>query len=200
MHLCIVTNSTNSRSPRRAWCRIVAGAAALAGALTGCQTAPPKGLSPISGFAAEAYLGTWYEIARIDHSFERGLTHCQACYARRPDGAIRVLNRGFDPVHQAWRQAEGVARFRGDPHTGSLKVSFFGPFYAGYHVLAWQTNAPSYAVVCSNSRDYLWFLSRERHLPSATIDTLLLQAQAWGFATNRLLFVAQETAPGKPSD
>jgi apolipoprotein D and lipocalin family protein len=158
--------------------------------LAGCGTAPPEGVAPVKNFELHAYLGTWYEIARIDHSFERGLTHCQAEYATRPDGAVRVLNRGYDPARREWRQAEGVARFRGDLHTGSLRVSFFGPFYGGYHVLAWQTNAPAYAVVCS-SRDYLWFLARERQLPAETIDQLLQQANGWGFDTNRLLFVPQ---------
>ena len=113
----------------------------------------------------------------------------------RPDGAIRVLNCGFDPERKQWREAEGVARFRDDSHTGSLKVSFFGPFYAGYHVLAWETNAPSYAVVCSNSRDYLWVLARDRQLPAAKLELLLQQAQAWGFATNQLLFVPQNPVP-----
>ena len=168
----------------------------LAGFLTGCQTAPPQGLTPVSGFDAAAYLGRWYEIARIDHSFEEGLTHCQANYSARSNGTIRVLNCGYDPAQHAWREAEGVARFRGDAQTGSLKVSFFGPFYAGYHVLAWKTNAPSYAVVCSNSRDYLWLLARDRQLPAPVIEQVLQQAQAWGFATNRLLFVPQGDLPG----
>jgi len=174
------------------------GVAALAGFILlailwvgGCRTAPPAGLKPVAGFRADAYLGSWYEIARIDHYFERGLTQCQAEYSLRPDGAIRVQNRGFDPVHGQWREAEGVARFRGDRQVGSLKVSFFGPFYGGYHVLAWETNAPSYAVVCS-SRDYLWLLARERTLPPLAIRSFLQQAAAWGFSTNRLLFTPQE--------
>lgn len=185
------------RMRRTLWGAAAVGVVVLAFVFAGCQTAPPRGLTPVSGFAAERYLGTWYEIARIDHSFERGLTHCQADYSLRPDGAIRVLNSGFDPSRQGWRSAEGVARFRGDPHTGSLKVSFFGPFYAGYHVLAWETNAPSYAVVCSNNRNYLWLLARERSLPPAMVDALLQQAQGWGFATNRLLFVPQDAPPRK---
>ena len=174
--------------------RLVMSAMALVG-LVGCQTAPPAGLTPVSDFRPEAYLGTWYEMARIDHSFERGLTHCQAIYSQRSDGALRVLNRGFDPLRQEWREAEGVARFRSDAHTGSLKVSFFGPFYAGYHVLAWEPRAPSYAVVCSNTRDYLWILARERALPPATLRQIIQQVQTWGFATNRLLFVTQAPLP-----
>lgn len=171
--------------------RLAAGGLALAGLLAGCRTAPPEGLAPVAGFDAAAYLGRWYEIARIDHRFERGLTHCEANYSLRPDGGIRVLNRGYNPAAGAWREAEGVARLRGDPAEGSLAVSFFWPFSAGYHVLAWERQAPSYAVVCSGSRDYLWFLARERTLPPATLRALLQQAQTWGFETNRLLFVPQ---------
>jgi apolipoprotein D and lipocalin family protein len=179
------------------WCRGLAGLLLPLLALAGCRTAPPEGLLAVRAFEIQDYLGTWYEIARMDHWFERGLTHCQAEYALRPDRSVRVINRGYDPVAQAWREAEGVARFRDDPRVGSLRVSFFGPFYGGYHVLAWETNAPSYAVVCGDSRAYFWILARDRQLPASTLQPLLRQVEAWGFDTNQVLHVVQALPPAR---
>ncbi len=95
--------------------------------LAGCAQIP-DGLRAVEGFDADRYLGTWYEIARLDHRFERGLTNVTATYARRPDGSIDVLNRGFDPEQGRWDEARGRARFAGAPDVAMLEVSFFGPF------------------------------------------------------------------------
>ena len=98
--------------------------------LAGC-TRVPAGLRPVTGFDSQRYLGKWYEIARLDHSFERGLTNVTAEYAVRPDGSISVVNRGYSPRAGKWRQVRGVARFRGDKTVGSLSVCFFWPFWGG---------------------------------------------------------------------
>jgi len=101
----------------------------------GC-TGVPKGLVPVTGFEADRYLGKWYEVARLDHRFERGLTDVTATYAKQDDGAISVVNRGYSEEDGEWKEIFGTARFRGDPAVGSLKVTFFWPFYGGYHIIA----------------------------------------------------------------
>jgi apolipoprotein D and lipocalin family protein len=155
----------------------------------GC-TGVPEGLQPVGGFDSGRYLGRWYEIARLDHSFERGLTNVTADYRRLDDGRLAVVNRGYDPKQKAWREASGVARFQGPPDVASLEVSFFGPFYGGYHVLVLD---PDYrhALVAGPSRDYLWILAREPQLDQATLDGLISRARAWGFATESLILVDQ---------
>lgn len=160
-------------------------------ALAGC-TAVPTGLRPVTGFDADRYLGKWYEIARLDHSFERGLTDVSATYTRREDGGIRVLNRGWDPEKGTWKEAEGRAYFRGDPDTGSLKVSFFGPFYGGYHVIALDRDHYSYAMVCGQDRSYLWILARETTLPQPVVKQLTEQAREAGFDVDSLIWVSHD--------
>ena len=100
--------------------------------LTGCAVAPPEGVTPVTGFELNRYLGQWYEIARLDHSFERGLSDVSATYRLQDDGSVQVVNRGFDGKRNEWREAVGRALFTGDPTRASLKEPFFGPFYGGY--------------------------------------------------------------------
>lgn len=164
--------------------------AACALALSACSTLPPPGITPVTGFEPESYSGKWYEIARLDHVFERGLTDVSAVYTREPDGSLRVLNRGYDPAAARWKEAVGRALFNGEPSTASLKVSFFGPFYAGYHVLALDANY-QWALVAGNNRDYLWILSRDKTLTPQIKAALLAKAAALGFATDQLIWVAQ---------
>jgi apolipoprotein D and lipocalin family protein len=95
---------------------------------TGC-TGIPKGLKPVSGFDGGRYMGKWYEIARLDHSFERNLSNVNAMYTVKEKGEITVINQGYNEKSGEWKQIEGKARFVGDETVGSLKVSFFGPFY-----------------------------------------------------------------------
>ncbi|HSQ70040.1 MAG TPA: lipocalin family protein, partial [Steroidobacteraceae bacterium] len=92
----------------------------------------PEGIEPVSDFDIDRYLGTWFEIARLDHRFERGLTDITARYRLRDGGGVDVLNRGWDAAKGEWREAEGKARFVGSEDVASLEVSFFGPFYGGY--------------------------------------------------------------------
>lgn len=155
-------------------------------------TSLPDGLQPVTGFDLQRYLGTWHEIARLDHRFERGLTRVTAEYALRPDGRVSVLNRGFDEAKGTWKEARGVAKFRGDRGVASLKVSFFGPFYGGYHILDLDRDAYRWAVVCGPSRSYLWILAREKVLDRDLLDTLVAKAKGWGFETEKLIFVSQE--------
>lgn len=173
--------------------RLLAGLAVAAALLLGGCTGVPEGVQPVRGFDLERYLGTWYEIARLDHSFERGLTDVSAHYSRREDGGVRVLNRGWDPGKGAWKEAEGKAYFIGDPDVASLKVSFFGPFYGGYHVFALD---PDYrwAMLSGPSRDYFWILARTPQLPDPVLQPLLAQARQAGFATEALIFPSHRQA------
>lgn len=161
------------------------------GALFGCGTGVPEGLAPVSGFELERYLGRWYEIARLDHSFERGLANVTADYSMRDDGGVTVLNRGYNPSKRAWSEARGRAKFIGDPSVGSLKVSFFGPFYGGYHILALDTEGYRWAMVAGPNRSYLWILSREPSLDAAVVSDLVGMAREWGFETDKLIYVDQ---------
>jgi len=162
--------------------------AALLGAL-GC-TGIPEGLEPVRDFDSTRYLGTWYEIARLDHPFERGLEDVSASYTAKEDGGIHVVNRGYDPAAKEWREAVGRAYPQGDPTVGSLKVSFFGPFYGGYHVISLDEDYRD-AIVAGPDRSYLWFLSRERSLPGGRRDELLSVAREAGFDVGSLIWVDQ---------
>ena len=155
-----------------------------------CCTGTPAGLHPVAPFDAERYLGRWYEIARLDHSFERGLSQVTATYSRNQEGSIKVLNRGYDAKRQAWKEAEGKAWFVEGVDKGHLKVSFFGPFYGGYNVLVLDKEY-EHALVSGPNRDYLWILARTPTLPEATYQALVQQAKAMGFASEQLLRVEQ---------
>ncbi|UCV12475.1 lipocalin family protein [Dechloromonas denitrificans] len=158
--------------------------------LSACSTSVPSGLHPITPFELNRYLGQWYEIARLDHSFERGMSDVNATYQLLDDGSVKVINRGYNTQRQAWKEAIGRALFIGDPATASLKVSFFGPFYGGYHVIALD---PDYrwSLVAGPDRDYLWILARDKTLPVEVREQLLSQAKALGFATDKLIWVEQ---------
>ena len=157
--------------------------------LPGC-VGIPAGLDSVSGFAPDRYLGRWYEIARLDHRFERGLVNVTAEYEKRADGDIDVTNRGFDPKEGKWREAKGLAKFVGEPDRGRLKVSFFGPFYGGYTVVALDEQY-RWAMVVGPTTDYLWILSRTPQLDERTLDALVAKAKAAGFATDGLIYVDQ---------
>ena len=151
---------------------------------------PPEGIQPVTGFDLAGYLGTWHEIARMDHPFERGLEQVRAEYSLNEDGTVRVLNTGYDPAKKKWKTAEGRARRAGAADVASLEVSFFGPFYAGYHVFALDPG--KYALVTSGTRDYLWLLARAKKLPAERTRQLMALAAAAGFDTNALIWVKQE--------
>lgn len=153
-------------------------------------TGLPSGVQPVQQFDLDRYLGTWYEIARLDHSFERGLEQVSAHYGRREDGGVRVLNKGFDPLEQEWRQAEGKAYPQAAPDLGHLKVSFFGPFYGSYAVFELDPDY-QYAFVSGYSRDYLWLLARTPRVSPQVIDRFVQRARELGFATEQLIFVRQ---------
>jgi apolipoprotein D and lipocalin family protein len=161
---------------------------ALVLGLAGCSGVP-EGARPVQGFILEKYLGTWYEIARLDHSFERGLSKVTAEYSLRDDGGVRVINRGFKTTSGKWQEAEGKAYFVDDTSTGKLKVSFFGPFYGAYNVIALDKEAYQWSLVVGPNTDYLWILSRTPVLDQVIVDQLLSEAKSLGFKTEDLIFV-----------
>lgn len=157
--------------------------------LTGC-TGIPEGTQPVTGFELDRYLGQWYEIARLDHSFERGLGCVTANYSLRDDDGVRVINRGYNLEDQEWDEAEGRAYFIDDESVGRLKVSFFGPFYGGYNVLELDDDY-QWALVAGPNRDYLWILSRSPEMDSATESRLRQRAAELDFPVDELIDVTQ---------
>jgi apolipoprotein D and lipocalin family protein len=160
--------------------------------LVGC-TGVPKGLTPVTEFESDRYLGKWYEIARLDHRFERGLSDVTATYTRRPDGSIAVVNKGWDDQKERWRTATGTARFRGDESVGSLKVSFSWIASGGYHVIALDRENYEWAMVAGPTRDYLWILARQPRLDPQIQAALVEQAAEAGFKTEELIFVSHKS-------
>ena len=151
----------------------------------------PEGIEPITDFEAERYLGTWYEIARLDHPFERGLSRVSATYGTRDDGGLTVLNKGWDAEDGEWKTATGKAYFVEDADTGFLKVSFFGPFYGGYVVFDLDDDY-QHALVSGPNRDFFWLLARTPQLSPELQGTLIARAAAAGFATDELILVEHD--------
>ena len=196
---CLRPNMTNLRYPGLpAWLsvRFRALLAAAVLCLSACSTAPPDGVTAVTPFDIGRYEGKWYEIARLDHSFERGLSDVSATYSRQSDGSVEVLNRGYDSARKEWRQAVGRAFFTGEPDSASLKVSFFGPFYGGYHVVALDQRQYRWAMVIGPNRDYLWLLARDKQLPADVREQLLKQATALGIDIQKLIWVDQARSDG----
>ena len=156
--------------------------------ISGCVNIP-ENVSPVTGFDIGQYLGTWYEIARLDHSFERGLEKVTAEYSLRDDGRIKVVNKGLDPHKNRWKEVIGKAYFVGDSNFGSLKVSFWGPFYSSYNIIALDKKNYSYSMVCGPNKSYLWILAREPHIEESLKVELINKAKDLGFETDKLIHV-----------
>lgn len=165
-------------------------------AFTACQNMP-EGARVVKDFEKEKYLGTWYEIARLDHRFERNLTNVTAAYSLKDKGTIKVVNRGYNTADEEWEQAEGKAKFRESETVGKLKVSFFGPFYGGYNILALDESY-QYALVAGNDLDYLWILSRSTTLPQDIKEDYLDQASEIGYDTTQLIWVEHDRLHQQP--
>ncbi len=165
--------------------------------LTACMGVPDK-VKVVDSVDARQYLGTWYEIARLDHSFERDLDYVTANYSLRDDGGIKVTNRGFNSKTKTWQEVVGKAYFV-DPinadktNTGKLKVSFFGPFYGAYNIIVLDKPYYNYVMVCGPDKSYLWILSRTPQLTYPIKQHLIAQAQEMGFATEQLIHVKQSS-------
>ena len=145
--------------------------------------------TPDMEFDIDRYMGTWYEVARYDHSFERNMEQVTATYQRISDKRIRVVNRGYNTRTRKWSEAVGKAK-PGD-RAGQLRVSFFWIFYSDYNILELAEDY-SWALVGSSSPHYLWILSRTPSLPAKVLDKILATARSYGYDTEKLIFVAQD--------
>jgi apolipoprotein D and lipocalin family protein len=152
----------------------------------GCTGVPEK-VEPVTPFELERYLGQWYEIARLDHSFERGLTDVTATYSMREDGGVRVINRGVKEDGST-KEAEGKAYFTGDSSIAALKVSFFGPFYGGYNVAKLDDDY-SMSLVIGPTTGYAWILSRDPEPSQKICDDYVKKAEEIGVKTEEWIWV-----------
>ncbi|MDE1348197.1 lipocalin family protein [Vibrio aestuarianus] len=156
--------------------------------LSGCLGMPDS-VKPVANFELDNYLGKWYEIARLDHSFERGLTQVTAEYNLKSDGGVLVLNRGFSQADNEWQEAEGKASFVNSNSEGYLKVSFFGPFYGSYVVFELDEKDYQYAFISGPNTDYLWLLARTPSVEPEVIEKFIDMSQERGFDTSSIIFV-----------
>jgi apolipoprotein D and lipocalin family protein len=166
---------------------------AIAAGLSACSTIP-AGAVAVRPFDKGRYLGKWFEIARLDFKYERDLDNTTAEYSLNGNGTLKVDNKGFNTKTGKWDRAIGKAKFVGDENVAMLKVSFFGPFYAGYNVIAIDEQY-RYALVAGKSLKYLWILSRDTTLPAEVKERYLGIAKGIGYTTADLLWVQH----GKPA-
>lgn len=150
-----------------------------------------KGAKAVAPFDLERYLGKWYEIARLDMRFEKNLNNVTATYSLNDNGTVKVNNQGYNYENNEWKQAIGKAKFVGDMNKAMLKVSFFGPFYAPYNVIALDENY-NYAMVVGKNHKYLWILSREKTIPSNIKSDYLNQAKELDFPIEELIWVEHD--------
>jgi len=155
--------------------------------LFSCDTIP-EGAVAVKPFNKERYLGKWYEIARLDFKYERNLNNTTAEYSLNDDGTVKVFNKGYHTVKKEWNEATGKAKFVGDENIAMLKVSFFGPFYSGYNVIAIDDEY-RYAMVAGKNLKYLWILSRDTHIPEEIKEKYLKVAEEIGYHTSELVWV-----------
>ncbi|QIF06037.1 hypothetical protein G5S37_11285 [Roseimicrobium sp. ORNL1] len=168
----------------------------MLGLLPSCVSAPAKStVTAVRGFDLKRYEGRWYEIARLDHPFERNQTNVTATYSESPDGGMLILNRGYDTKSRKWKTSDGHAKRVGDAGTGSFKSKVYSPFYATYHVIALDQRNYSYALVSSEDRDHLWILSRTPHMDEGTLVELKSRARSLGYPVEELIMVSHESVP-----
>ncbi|MBU5613923.1 lipocalin family protein [Geomonas azotofigens] len=156
--------------------------------LSGCMGIPER-VKPVDNFDVRKYLGKWYEVARLDHSFERGLSWVSAEYSLREDGGLKVINRGYLAKEDRWKEATGKAYFADGADKGYLKVSFFGPFYGSYVIFDLDQENYQYSLVCGPNTNYLWILSRTPEMEASVKDRLVAKAASLGFDTSKLIYV-----------
>lgn len=145
---------------------------------------------PVNNFELDRYLGRWYEVARLDHSFERDLQAVTAEYVTRDDGGIKVINSGRNIDSGEIQQAEGRAYFVEDPSIGHLKVSFFGPFFGSYVIFELDQDNYQYAFIAGNTTDYLWLLSRSPKVSQELLEQFKDSASSLGFNLEELIMVS----------
>lgn len=162
----------------------------LLATMFGCTTGKPNNIEAVTPFVLNKYLGTWHEIARMDHSFERDLDYVTATYSMNEDGSVKVVNRGFNTQLKEWKEAIGKAKFVENDNVGYLKVSFFGPFYGSYIIFYLEPDY-STALISSYNHDYFWLLSRHKQISPQQLERYISIAKNAGFDTNKLIYPKQ---------
>ncbi|WP_231459538.1 MULTISPECIES: lipocalin family protein [unclassified Pedobacter] len=170
---------------------LAASLAVIVVSMESCSVSIPKGATAVKPFQKDRYLGKWYEIARMDFKFEKNLNNVTATYTAKEDGTIKVDNRGYNFVKNEWKQSIGKAKFVKGDDEARLKVSFFGPFYAGYNVIEIDPDY-KYALVAGNNLDYLWILSRTKAIPEIVKNAYLEKAKALGYKTEELIWTKHD--------
>lgn len=165
--------------------------ALLALLLLSACTGKPDNIKPVENFQSKKYLGQWYEIARIDHRFERGLSKVTANYSKRDGGGIQVVNRGYSEEKKQWKESIGKAYFVGSENQAYLKVSFFGPFYGSYIVFELDQDNYQYAMVAGPDKSYFWLLSRTPKMDAALQKKLIDKAVNLGYDRQKIILVQQ---------
>ncbi len=153
-------------------------------------------LPVIQDFQLEKYLGKWYEIARMDFFWEKGLKNVTAEYTQNEDGTIQVTNQGVKIKTNKLKQSTGKAKLTAEPHVGALKVSFFGPFYSGYNIMYVDKNY-QHALVFGENLDYMWILCREKSIPYEIKKMYLDYAEKSGYRIEDLVWTLQENIPNE---
>ena len=159
--------------------------------LYSCGATIPKKAIAVSNFDKAKYLGKWYEIARLDYKWEKDLINVTAEYSLNENGTIKVDNKGYDFKKGEWKQSIGKAKFVNEDTKAMLKVSFFGPFYSGYNVMAIDKDY-KYALVAGESLKYMWILSRENTIPESVKADFLVKAREIGYNISDLVWVKHD--------
>jgi len=162
--------------------------------LTGCFTSKKMSTAKIpvvKNFNLQRYLGTWYEIARLPNSFEKNLDYVTATYTLRDDGKIKVLNKGFNSEKNSWKEAIGKAWIPDSQIPARLRVSFFWIFSSDYKIIALDAENYTYSMVTSNTKKYLWILSRTPKMDAEVYTKLVEMAYDYGFEVDKLYKVNQ---------
>lgn len=160
--------------------------------LTACKSVKvPEGVQVVQNFDAKKYMGEWYEIARFDFKHQKDMSHVTANYSLNSDGSVKVVNKGYNYVKDKWEEVEGKAKFVDREDQGALKVSFFGPFYSGYNVVAMDPDYEN-VLVFGESTDYIWILSRNKTISEKVKNKFLEKAKAQGYDLNRLVWTKQD--------
>lgn len=164
----------------------------IVGIIYSCKSVKvPDGVKVVGNFKIEPYMGTWYEIARFDFKHEKDLSNVTATYSLNTNGSVKVVNKGYNYIKNEWEQANGKAKFLNETNKGALKVSFFGPFYAGYNVVKMDPDYEN-VLVFGETNDYIWILSRNKTIPQSVKDDFLKTAELAGYDLKRLVWTKHD--------
>lgn len=159
---------------------------------TSCKSGTvPDQIKVITPFDVNKFDGTWYEIARFDFKHEKDLSNVTANYSLNDDGSLKVVNKGYNFVKNKWEEAKGKGKFTSSTDQGSLQVSFFGPFYSGYHVVMMEPDYET-ALVFGDTTDYIWILSRKKTISETVKQQFLSKAKEAGYDLNRMVWTKHD--------